>query len=134
MGRSVATHTNAERIIFFTVDEDSIEAEDFEELKDTLLCWTGNRWPSIEAVRRGEWHGREVQLIAQNGLAQFWLSEYGGMYALSITARTDSWNVNMRNVGKPWIWGMLPVGFPFKRYHLTGRMSNGVGVFNEVPA
>jgi len=94
MGRGVDYLTNAEYVIYFTADWINNEKDEEGEY-DYFLCqqnwddFIGNLTSSIcnklkSYYEVDEWDGRETKIFLKNGLAEIGISEYCGLYSLSI--------------------------------------------------
>lgn len=98
MGRSVDYLTNAEYVIYFKADWINAEYEDGEYDEDvsrmnwhdfimnltSSICHKLKSYDEVE-----EWDDNETKIFLKNELAEIAISEYCGLYSLSIRARED---------------------------------------------
>jgi len=97
MGRSVDYLNNAEYVIYFQADWINVDEEgEYDEFqsqynwKDFMMNLTSSicyKLKSYDEVE--EWDGREIRIFLKNELAEIGISEYCGLYSLSIRARDD---------------------------------------------
>lgn len=89
MSRSVDYLSNANYVIYFTDDclaesEDNLDWEDF---KRNLICEIQSKLKSFQECDRFD--GRETLIFLENELAEIGISEYMGLYSLSVRNKED---------------------------------------------
>lgn len=91
MGRSVSYINNAEYVLYFTFDNDE-NMDDFrwDDFKDNLKYEIKAKCKSFYECRK--WDNNETLIFLENELAEIALSEYCGLYSLSIKAKDDDFN------------------------------------------
>jgi len=98
MGRSVDYLSHAEYVIYFKADwmneqddngeyDEVLSEMNWGDFKGNLISNICSKLKSYYEV--DEWDGREVWIFLKNELAEIGLSEYCGLYSLSIRARDD---------------------------------------------
>ena len=135
MGRSVSTPSNAQVVTYRALDID--EADDAQWIfDDTLDCYLDilqRDFPSVTKADR--WIGREDHVVAENGLAQFGISEYCGLVAYWIVPKEDPYDGRLDGIAKRWIDSIEPkFTRAFGEYRKIGSMSNGEGVYQRIEA
>jgi len=150
MGRSVDYLSNAEYVIYFKADWINAEDEegeydeflsqlnwdDFKENLTSSICHKLKSYYEIE-----EWDGRETKIFLKNELAVIGISEYCGLYSLSIRARDDEFygyrDGYKENLGKHHCQQVRKtlekclIGSGADLLNRIGTFSNGVGVFEK---
>lgn len=89
MSRSVDYLRNANYVIYF-VDEALNNSEDeleWEDFKRNLICEINSKLKSFRDCDR--YDGRETLIFLENELAEIGISEYCGLYSLSIRNKED---------------------------------------------
>lgn len=95
MGRGVDYLTNAEYVIFFHADWINAEYENGEFDEDlSSMNWddfmsnlTAEICHKLKSYNESDkWDGRETKIFLENNLCEIGISEYCGMYSLSIRA------------------------------------------------
>ena len=89
MGRSVDYLNNAEYVIYFTADwideEEELSSMNWEDFMSNLTSEIFHKLKSYYEVE--ELDGRETKIFLKNELAEIGISEYCGLYSLSIRAK-----------------------------------------------
>lgn len=107
MGRSVNYLTGAEYVIYFKADWINEEYEDGEYNEDlssmnwdefmvnlkSSICHKLKSYYNCE-----EWDNNETKIFLKNELAEIGISEYCGLYSLSVRAREDEFSYNADNI------------------------------------
>ena len=146
MGRSVDYLSNAEYVIYFTADWINGEEDydlcniNWDDFKRNLVSEICNKLKSYYEVE--EWDGRETMIFLKNELAEIGISEYCGLYSLSIRVKDNS----------DYGWGMYEYQENLGKHHCqqirntlekclvdsgatllnrVGTFSNGTGVFEK---
>ena len=100
MGRSVNYLNNAEYVIYFTADwiNEENESGEYDEYMAQLnwddfmmnlkssICHKLKSYYKVE-----EWDNRETKIFLKNELAEIGISEYCGLYSLSIRIKEYDW-------------------------------------------
>jgi hypothetical protein len=129
MGRSVSTPSNAQVVTYKSIDFE--DGDDFEFLVDDFRDHLRYLFPSV--VSADSWIGREDHVVAENGLAQFGISEYCGLVAYWIVPKEDPYDGRLDGIAKRWIDSIEPkFTRAFGEYRKTGSMSNGEGVYQRI--
>jgi len=98
MGRSVSYLSNAEYVIYFNadwlngIDENGEYNEDeaqwnWEDFKTNLVYEIKNKLKSYDDVEK--WDCNEVMIFLENQLCEIGISEYCGLYSLSIRIKEE---------------------------------------------
>ena len=91
MGRSVSYLDNAETVIYFTADWINGTDEDYDETLSQINWddFQANLEYAVKAKLKSyseceEWDNRETKIILKNELCNIGISEYCGLYSLSV--------------------------------------------------
>lgn len=123
MGRSVSYPYNAAAVTFEHLDiYDELDWEDaLYDYRETLR----NIFPSVTLC--GRWIGREDHVVAENGHAEFGISEYGGLVSYWMVAKDDGDNPGLSEA-----WARNSAA-TFEAHtgslRKVGSFSNGGGVY-----
>lgn len=104
MSRSVDYLSNAETVIFFTVEglEEYGDNGNYDDFMMNLLCEIKARLKSYDDANT--WEGREVHIILDNRLCNIGISEYCGCWSLSVAPKDDnydnSYNLSRNHAGQ----------------------------------
>lgn len=106
MGRSVSYLSYAEYVLFFTADwigkdeDDNFNEDqsyfDWEDFKNNLVSNITSKLKSYNECEK--WDCNEVSIFLENELCEIALSEYCGLYSLSIRAKDDEFYNSYENV------------------------------------
>ena len=100
MGRSVDYLTGAEYVIYFSCEDLNCYDEErgfyWDDFFRNLECEIKAKLKSYYECEK--WDGRETQIFLENELCVIGLSEYCGLYSLSIRAKDDEFYCNAENV------------------------------------
>ena len=144
MGRGVDYLSNASKVTYFPWnlgDEDDeyerIPDEDAWEDEVAYLIETlTSRFKSLHEPDSKRWDGKETEIILENNLVEFGLSEYCGLVSLSARPISEDTNALAEN----WlsrIWPKLLEALQqngFDAMYRLGTMSNGESVFRSLGA
>lgn len=151
MGRSVSVPAEAVEVFYLDWSRDIFDDLDSDDaavyywlewsyLIDDLRQNVFGQFPSV--VPADWWLGDEDRVIAENDLAAFGISEYCGLAAVWVVAKTQSFHwsrgqyyePNLDGLARSWIartWPKVEAMFP-DRLGLVGRFSNGEAVYRKV--
>lgn len=87
MARSVSTPRGAVHVAFASYDSE--DSDDFQWYMDDFAATVCKAFPST--ARCDDWPGREDHALAQNGFAQFGVSEYCGLVAMWVLPLDDDY-------------------------------------------
>jgi len=106
MGRSVNCLSNAEYVIYFSADWINLDEEGEYDEYQSMHNWEDfminlnfsicNKLKSYYEVEK--WDNNETKIFLKNELAEIGISEYCGLYSLSIRARDDEFYYNADNI------------------------------------
>ena len=148
MGRSVSYLSNAETIIYFTIElnenDEKGEYDEFlseinwDDFKTNLECEIRAKLKSYYRVEN-KWDGRETKIILENSLCEIGLSEYCGLFSLSVREKESEYSdsqykMNLgqnhaRKVENTLIKCLMNSGAEV--LNRVGTFSNGTGVFTK---
>jgi len=150
MGRSVSYLSNAETIIYFTIElgeygengqyDDFLAEMNWDDFKGNLNGTIKAKLKSYYSVEK-KWDSNEVSIILENSLCEIGLSEYCGLFSLSVRAKdtdyqySDSqYKLNLgkthaRKVENTLIKCLEDCGAEV--LNRVGTFSNGTGVFTK---
>jgi hypothetical protein len=156
MGRSVSYQSGAAVILYFSpeglgIDDDGQYNEDqaqqdHDDLRDNLICGIADKYKSFYKIDRNEARNfssdRECCPILSNDLVTIYLSEYCGLYSLSVVPnnrakrdgyRFDATEALAKNFASQISKGLDKIiddigGRPLKK---IGSFSNGEGVYEQ---
>ena len=86
MGRSVWTHSDSIKTVFF---EHDFRADDYYELIADIRYWMQHKFPSLESC--DDWSERESHAILRSELAEIVISEYCGLVSLGVVPRNSDY-------------------------------------------
>jgi len=95
MGRSVDYLNHAEYVIYFTADWINAEEDNYlnelnwDDFISNLSCEIRNKLKSYS--KENKWDGRETKIFLENNLCEIGISEYCGLYSLSIRVKEYDW-------------------------------------------
>lgn len=128
MGRSVSYINNAEYVLYFTFDNDeNIDDFEWDNFKLNLISEIKSKCKSFYECEK--WDDREVFIFLENELAEIALSEYCGLYSLSIRAKDDDFYSTYGKAKE----GLAKNFVNQIRKHLEQALNNcGVKVLNKI--
>ena len=137
MGRSVNYLNNSETVIYFTADwineDEDFYTENFNDFRSNLEEVIMSKLKSY--TREDKFEGNEVAIILDNELCNIGLSEYCGLYSLSVAPKdTDYPENNFAERHAEVIETTLRKclhGLGAKLLQRLGTFSTGCGVFQE---
>lgn len=151
MGRSVNYLNNAEYVIYFTSDFlNGIDEEGNFSETEAMMNWDNfiynlkyeicKKLKSYSPCER--WGNSETSIFLENNFAEIGISEYCGLYSLSIQIKEDEYSdyqerARRENLGKNHIWqvkkslenALLNCGVNL--LNRVGTFSNGNGVYEK---
>ena len=148
MGRSVDYLTGAETVIYFTADwmheqdengnyDEFMSQMNWDDFLANLKAEIKSKLKSYEDCQA--WDGREVNIFLDNMLCEIGISEYCGLYSLSVRAKeadyyseknTEALGQNHAKQIDNTLCKILQ-GLSCTVLNRVGTFSNGTGVFQE---
>lgn len=147
MGRSVNYLNNAEYVIYFKADwinmdddnmlDDYISSENWDDFMCNLTSSICSKLKSY--CECDKWDDREVKIFLENELCEIGISEYCGLYSLSVRAKDDEFygyrdsykecfgKHHAKQVRKTLEKALQDTGGQI--LNRVGTFSNGIGVF-----
>jgi len=145
MGRGVNYLNNAEYVIYFSADwinengecDEDISCMNWEDFKENLIYEICKKLKSYNKCEK--WDSNEVKIFLENELAEIALSEYCGLYSLSIRVKDDNYynEYHKESLGKYHCQQVRKtlentlVSCGCEVLNRIATMSNGVGVFEK---
>lgn len=116
----------------FVKECDPPEYYDFNELIEDFRQHLKTLFPSVEEADK--WIGHEDHILAENDLALFGMSEYGGLVAYWIVPASEHYDfARPRQLEERWIKSIADKFVAaFGELSKVGSMSNGEGVYRRI--
>lgn len=128
MGRSVSYPSNAV-VSFMHVDE--MDECEWGDLVYNFRSHLKSLWPSVSSA--DEWIGREDHVLAENGHAQFGMSEYCGLVSYwMVPKQADTYYGDTQGLHDNWV-AQTADRFQksFGDMRKVGNFSNGGGIYER---
>lgn len=133
MGRSVSYLSRAEEVTYLSLEfeDDDMYYDDFRE---NLFTMFSDKYPTLSDVTH-KWDGNETSIIMENRFCEIGLSEYCGLWSISIRVN-DSYD--RPGIARHWINQVWPKMLDmltkcYGEHHLArmGGMSDGTSVYTS---
>lgn len=138
MGRSVSYLSYATQVAYIETptlfDDEGLELEnydyyDWDDFVEDVFNVLQEKFPTLDEANR--WDCRETRIFAENGLAEFGISEYFGLVSISVRPKDDAPNFAKSWTEKINLTGLIKSKFD-KVYSKDGSLSNGEAIYSKV--
>jgi len=127
MGRSVNFLSNSFAVVFFSNHEEEESEYIVEDIQQSIM----SEYPEFEEV--SEWEDRDIHIILESSTVEIGISEYCGLYSLSIRVRdgVDLEEEEEQQVNEWLTVHASKVLEPYNEMRRIGTFSNGESIFEK---